>query len=96
MIIKSIKISKKIIFSLIVTFLIIILISSYIIISQSIETGSIIFWNKTNINDTQNENFIKWVDFKITCDAMQKTAKLDIDSHNSDSEIKYNWIELIN
>ena len=95
MIIKSIKISKKIIFSLIVTFLIIILISSYIIISQSIETGSIIFWNKTNINDTQNENFIKWVDFKITCDAMQKTAKLDIDSHNSDSEIKYNWIELL-
>ena len=35
------------------------------------------------------------MDFKITSDALSKTAKLDIDSHNSDSEIKYNWIELL-
>ncbi len=46
--------------------------------------------------DEKNEdNFIKWVDFNVTSEAMNLTAKLDIDSHNKDSEIKYNWIELL-
>lgn len=58
--------------------------------------NSIIFWNKSNnISINENENYIKWVDFKITADALSKTAKLDIDSHNSDSKITYNWIELL-
>lgn len=96
MIIKSIKIRKKIIFAAILAFLIIILISSYLIISNSIETNSLIFWNKNNtINLNENEDYIKWIDFKITSDALIKTAKLDIDSHNSDSDVKYNWIELL-
>lgn len=96
MIIKSIKIRKKIIFTVISIFLIIILISSYFIISNSIETISLIFWNKTDTNNpNENGDYIKWVDFKITSDVLIKTAKLDIDSHNSDSEIKYNWIELL-
>ena len=41
------------------------------------------------------EKYIKWVDFNVTSDVLSKTAKLDIDSHNSNSEIKYNWIELL-
>lgn len=53
------------------------------------------FWNNATIDLEENEDYIKWVDFKVTSDAMRKTAKLDIDSHNSDSEIKYNWIELL-
>ena len=58
--------------------------------------NSIIFWNKSNnISINENENYIKWVDFKITADVLSKTAKLDIDSHNSDSKITYNWIELL-
>ena len=96
MIIKSIKINKKLIFTIISIFLIIILISSYLIISKSIEANSFIFWNKSSTNNSdQNNDFIKWVDFKITSDVLIKTAKLDIDSHNSDSKIKYNWIELL-
>ena len=96
MIIKSIKINKKIIFTVISIFLIIILISSYLIISKSIEVNSFVFWNKSSTNNSvQNNDFIKWVDFKITSDVLIKTAKLDIDSHNSDSKIKYNWIELL-
>ena len=96
MIIKSFIINKKITFAIISTFLIIALISSYIIISLSTELNSIIFWNKSStISLNENEDYIKWVDFKITSDALSKTAKLDIESHNSDSEIKYNWIELL-
>lgn len=98
MIIKSIKINKKVIFSIFIIFLIIIFISGYLLSSKSIETSSLIFWddmssNKFDINE--NEDYIKWVDFKITSDVLIKTSKLDIDSHNSNSEIKYNWIELL-
>lgn len=96
MIIKSIKINKRVIFTIILIFLILIIISSYFIISQSIEAKSFLFWNNSiSINLNDNEDYIKWVDFKITSDVLSRTAKLDIDSHNSDSEIKYNWIELL-
>lgn len=96
LLIKSIKINKKIILSTIIIFLIIILISSYFIISKSIESSTFIFWNdSTSINLAENEDYIKWVDFKITSEVLTKTAKLDIDSHNSNSEIKYNWIEIL-
>lgn len=95
MIIKSFKINKKLLFAVITIFLIIILISSFLIISNSIEISSLIFWNNSTIDLDENENYIKWVDFKITADAMKKTATLDINSHNSDSKIKYNWIELL-
>lgn len=44
---------------------------------------------------SSDNNFIKWVDFNVTCEAMKLTSKLDIESHNSNSEIKYNWIELL-
>ena len=46
-------------------------------------------------NKEKEDDYIKWVDFNVTSEAMNLTAKLDIDSHNSNSEIKYNWIELL-
>ena len=46
-------------------------------------------------NEEKEDDYIKWVDFNVTSEAMNLTAKLDIDSHNKDSEIKYNWIELL-
>ena len=46
-------------------------------------------------NEEKEDDYIKWVDFNVTSEAMNLTAKLDIDSHNNDSEIKYNWIELL-
>ncbi len=42
---------------------------------------------------TTKKDFIKWVDFKVTSTALQKTMKLDIESQSSD--IKLNWIELL-
>lgn len=38
-------------------------------------------------------NYIKWVDFKITCDALSKAYTLDIESY--DKDIHLNWIELL-
>ena len=46
----------------------------------------------TNISATKKD-FIKWVDFKVTATAMQKAAKLDIESVNS--SIHLNWLDLL-
>lgn len=35
------------------------------------------------------------MDFNVTSEALNLTAKLDINSHNNDEKIKYNWIELL-
>lgn len=44
---------------------------------------------------SQEKDFIKWVDFKVTYEALDKTAKLDITSHKNNENIQYNWIELL-
>ena len=82
MIIKSLKLNKKII-----------LIIIFFIISLSI----ILFvsFANNNENDKKENDFIKWVDFNVSSEALDLTAKLDIDSHNKDTPIKYNWIELL-
>ncbi|WP_331655487.1 hypothetical protein [Aminipila sp.] len=39
------------------------------------------------------EDYIKWVDYNVPCEAMKKALQLDIDSR--DEEIQLNWIELL-
>ena len=61
-------------------------------------TSIVLFYSFANdsSDDTNNQkNFIKWVDFNVTCEALNLTSKLDIDSHNNNEEITYNWIELL-
>lgn len=55
------------------------------------------FANDTSEDETSKEkkDFIKWVDFNVTSEALNLTAKLDIDSHNKEGEMVYNWIELL-
>ena len=99
-IIKTIKIKKKFIYILVIT-IIIVLIFSYIFYnSKSTNISSNFSWIKENIDDKENsinninkKDYIKWVDFKVTCEALEDTAKLDIESHNKNEKIKYNWIE---
>lgn len=38
-------------------------------------------------------NYIKWVDFNITCDALSKAYQLDVESY--DKDVHLNWIELL-
>lgn len=61
-----------------------------------------VFYSFAMEEDAKKEDkrdFIKWVDFNVTAEALNLTAKLDIDSHqkNASSEdgIVYNWIELL-
>ena len=82
--IKAIKISKKL--------------AIFVIICIFLITSVILFYSFANDNSEDIEtkkDFIKWVDFNVTSDILSKTAKLDIDSHNKNSDIKYNWIELL-
>ena len=43
----------------------------------------------------ESDDFIKWVDFNVTCEAMKLTSSLDIESHNNSSDTPDNWIELL-
>lgn len=64
-------------------------------------SSSIIIFYSFAMDATKNEetgekkDYIKWVDFNVTSEALNVTAKLDIDSHNKDSDIVYNWVELL-
>ena len=63
--------------------LIILLSISFIIIK------SIVFANE------EENKYIKWVDYNVPLEVMEKTAKLDINSHTSADSVKLNWIELL-
>lgn len=53
-----------------------------------------VFTSATATSEKESD-FIKWVDFTIPSTVLKLTATLDIDSHNSNEEIQYNWIELL-
>ncbi|SMB80714.1 Murein DD-endopeptidase MepM and murein hydrolase activator NlpD, contain LysM domain [Desulfonispora thiosulfatigenes DSM 11270] len=60
--------------------------------------GSLLFLsNNKSINvlsnEENNKDYIKWVDFNVPYEAMNKALKLDIDSQ--EKEVKLNWIELL-
>lgn len=56
--------------------------------------SSSVNWDNWYI-ENQNDNYIKWVDFTPTYEVLSQTSKLDIDSHNNNEPVKFNWIELI-
>lgn len=85
MIIKSIKIRKIHIEIMIL----IILITVGIAIARPFIVGA-------QEDEKQKEKkYIKWVDYTVTLDVMEKTSKLDIKSHNTEGAVKLNWIELL-
>ena len=86
LLIKTFKLNKK---TIILTIILIFLATSIMIFYSFADNDS----NKTQ--NSEDKNFIKWVDFNVSSEALNLTAKLDIDSHNNDEEIKYNWIELL-
>ena len=84
MFVKSFKLNKK---------FVIIGISILLVIILSV----VLFYSfADNEDDNSNDkDYIKWVDFNVTAEAMKLTSKLDIESHNTDADVKYNWIELL-
>lgn len=74
-------------------FLIIVLnIFIIVLVSNIIAATGEIVWNNER---TQEKKYIKWVEFNLNLEVMERTSKLDIDSHVQDAPVKYNWIELI-
>lgn len=72
----------------------------FLIIIVILLSSIAIFYSFANDNSNvetfeEKKDFIKWVDFNVTSEALNLTAKLDIDSHNKEGEIVYNWIELL-
>ena len=43
----------------------------------------------------EEADYIKWVDFKVPYEAMDKALKLDIASHETEGEVQLDWIELL-
>ncbi len=43
----------------------------------------------------EEKKYIKWVDYNVPLELMEKTAKIDINSHNDENSININWIELL-
>lgn len=91
MIIKTVKLNLKIIFILIIISIVVISIILTPILIHNAKKDE----TAQTFASEENNDYIKWVDFKITYEALDKTSKLDINSHNNDEEIKYNWIELL-
>lgn len=85
MILKAIKLTKIYIIVTIVAITILIAILSLLVKSFVLATTE----------DSEEKKYIKWVDYNVPLEVMEKTAKLDINSHNNDDSIKLDWIELI-
>ena len=58
-------------------------------------TSILCFSSLAKSDDSEEKDIIKWVDFNVSCEALQATSKLDILSHQNHEEITYNWIELL-
>lgn len=93
MYIKSIRINKSyIIFACLFIFICIV----FLLFLPIIRPLLIVSANSTDVTSVDGKNdYIKWVDFNVSYDALDKTSKLDINSHVNNEEIKYNWIELL-
>ena len=90
MFIRSFVFNKKI-FIFVFVFVLIVLLSGSFLIYFSFSHDD---ESSENSND-YSEDFIKWVDFNVTCEAMKLTSSLDIESHNNSNSVVYNWIELL-
>ncbi len=67
----------------------------YLLSYYLVSLFSILLQQKKLLKKKKKKDFIKWVDFNVTSEALNLTAKLDIDSHNKENGIVYNWIELL-
>lgn len=43
--------------------------------------------------ETQEKDYIKWVEFNVTCEAMKKAYQYDLDTYNE--EVHLNWVSLL-
>lgn len=83
MIIKTIRV-KNIFIIFILLILMVVLLSSLFIAKSFAEEQK-----------QEEKKYIKWIDYNVPLEVMEKTAKIDIDSHTKNEKVKLDWIELI-
>ena len=83
MIIKTIR-GKNIFIIFILLILMVVLLSSLFIAKSFAEEQK-----------QEQKKYIKWIDYNVPLEVMEKTAKIDIDSHTKNEKVKLDWIELI-
>ena len=86
MFIKAIKLEKIIPICLLIIFITFIFVCFYSFATSEVEEQNL---------SQEEKDFIKWVDFNVSAEALNLTSKLDISSHQNNEEIIYNWIELL-
>ncbi len=50
-------------------------------------------WSREAVTVSAEGDFIKWVDFNVSCEALERAYELDVASHGTDTPL--NWIELL-
>ena len=86
MFITSIKIRKR---NIIIVLILLVIICSFFLSYRFSAYANLYAKN------SEGEEYIKWVDFNVSYNALCQTAKLDIDSHTNNEPLQYNWIELL-
>ena len=87
---------KKYSIFILVCIILFVLVGFFIVSNDTVDVSSnSIIWENSVSTDENNKNYIKWVDFNLSYDALDKTSQLDINSHVKNLEVKYNWIELL-
>lgn len=97
----SLKVNNKLKWILPITFsLLLIFIScfSFWQVFASQTSNGIINWSNFALSDdteSKEKDYIKWFELNVSYAVLDKTSKLDINSHTSNEDVKLNWIELI-
>lgn len=74
------------------------LIIIFSIFAVSLSVFFVIYKNRkisANENQTENKKIIKYVEFNPTYESLREAMQEDIKSHNSNDEIKLNWIQIL-
>ncbi len=66
-----------------------------LIVFLILSVGCFFLFSSMATEEEEKKEYIKWVDFQVTEEVLEKTAKLDIVSHTTEEQIDMNWIELI-
>lgn len=66
-----------------------------VILVISITATYFIIQTTVSAEESENKDYIKWIDFSVSDRMLEKLANLDIKSHNENYPVTYNWIELL-
>ncbi|MCL2383520.1 MAG: M23 family metallopeptidase [Oscillospiraceae bacterium] len=91
----KVRYKKMILITLIIIFIIKLVIFSTVTAYQNINSSRGVWGQQEEEKVEEEPKYIKWVDFSLTLEVMEKTSKLDIESHINNEEVRLNWIELI-